>query len=117
MIILVTGGRAFNDREFVFASLDNLAEDVAPETIEAVIHGNAQGADKLADAWCLSRGVQPIRCPALFQKIPDAAKYRNRIMARLKPDLVVAFPGKSGTFDMIGVARRNKIEVVKPEYF
>jgi hypothetical protein len=114
MIILVTGGRAFNDWEFIFASLDNIAEDIG--TIEAVIHGNTQGVDKLADSWCLSRGVQPIRCPALFQKIPDAAKYRNRIMARLKPDLVVAFPGKSDTFDMIEVARQNHIQEIKRNY-
>lgn len=113
MIILVTSGRAFDDRERVFASLDDLSEDIKPDTIEAVIHGNTQGAPKIADAWCLSRGVQPVRCPALFQKIPDAEHYRNVIMAKLLPDLVVAFPGEDGTFDMIEVARENNIEVIQ----
>ena len=116
MIILVTGGRAFHDREFIFNTLDDLAESIDPDTIEAVIHGNCQGTDRLTDAWCMSRGVQPIRCPAMWNKIPDAGKHRNRIMARLRPDLVLAFPGHNGTRDMIRVARRNKISVEEVEY-
>jgi hypothetical protein len=114
MIILVTGDRSFNKREFIFATLDNLVEE---DDIEAVIHGNAQGAERLADAWCLSRGVQPIRCPALFQKIPDAGRHRNQIMISLDPDLVVAFIDKvsneDNTFDIIEKAHQNDIEVVK----
>lgn len=113
MIILVTGSRTFENREFLFNSLDNLVIDVAPDTIEAVIHDNRQGAAKLADAWCLSRGVQPVRCPILFQHIDNAEPRHNHIMMKLGPDLIVAFLDEEKTSDIITIADIYKIEVLE----
>ena len=51
MIVLVTGGRNYADREKLFATLDAL------QPISILIHGAAAGADRLAGEWCLLRGV------------------------------------------------------------
>ena len=53
MRVLVCGGRDFADEEWLFATLDKIARDRGP--INCVIHGCAQGADTLADAWAERR--------------------------------------------------------------
>lgn len=96
----------------------------------AMIHGGAKGADALADEW--SRLILPTP-PAIFRAAWDAVdrpgavvKYRrdghaydalaghvrNQLMIdEGKPDLVVAFPGGTGTADMISRAEKAGIEV------
>jgi YspA, cpYpsA-related SLOG family len=101
-LVLVCGGRDFTDNKAVFDFLDALH---AERRITHIIHGDARGADTIADAWALSRGVQPVRCPALWKyNGPKAGPLRNEMMARLEPDVVVAFPGGVGTAHMCQVA-------------
>ena len=103
MIVLVTGGRNFSDRDKFNDVMDSLH---FAQPFEAVIHGAASGADTLANLWAFERGVQPVACPALwdYHGKPAGAK-RNRAMLLLRPDLVIAFPGGKGTNDMVAAAR------------
>ena len=106
--VLVCGGRDYDDRDRVFSELDTL------QPIRMVIHGNARGADTLAQAWCLSRRVQAAACPAQWSKYGKrAGPMRNEAMLGHSPDLVLAFPGGRGTADMVSRARKAGVRVVE----
>jgi hypothetical protein len=103
MRVLVCGGRDFDDVALMISALDRLHTE---RSFTVVIHGNARGADKMADAWARRRGVprEPYELPQgewdeLGKK---AGALRNqRMLDEGRPDLVVAFPGGGGTKDMV----------------
>lgn len=82
---------------------------------EVVIHGDAQGADRLAGAEARRRGIPIEAYPADWEKHGRAAgPIRNQQMLdEGKPDLVVAFHlyNSRGTADMIRRARSAGIPV------
>jgi hypothetical protein len=98
VIVLVCGGRTFSDRELVFETLVEIHKLIR---IELVIHGDARGADSLADAWAISRCVPRSRHPARWLEHGRGAGHlRNEkmlrellSMSRYAGCLVVAFPG------------------------
>jgi hypothetical protein len=109
MIVLVTGGHSFSDRDKFNDVMDSIHR---AQPLEAVIHGAASGADTLANLWAFSRGVQPVACPALWDYHGKrAGGKRNRAMLLLRPDLVIAFPGGRGTNDMVNTAREQLFRV------
>lgn len=118
MKVLVTGGRDYDDRVFLEMTLDQIH---AATPITHVIHGGASGADKLADWWAEDHGVQPVVCRALWNywdkrgNVKRAGPERNRQMAALQPDLVVAFDGGAGTSNMIAMAHACGLKIVTPE--
>ena len=82
-----------------------------------LIHGNAHGADMIADAWACRRGVprEPYGLPQgewdeLGKK---AGPLRNQQMLDDgKPDIVVAtFPGGAGTKDMVRRAAKAGVAI------
>jgi hypothetical protein len=86
-----------------------------------VIHGNASGADNLADTWAREHGVQRVIVPADWNTLgKSAGMIRNRRMLELQPDIVVAFPGGRGTEGMVRIANEGGVEVhrvaTKDEY-
>lgn len=113
MRVLVTGGRHYADREFLYAALDALH---AEHGFRLLIHGGATGADALAQDWAEHRGVVPQAYPADWTKYRKAAgPIRNRQMLdEGKPDLVVAFPGGDGTANMVSIAKRAGVPVIQP---
>jgi hypothetical protein len=133
----VTGGRKYGDGITVCRALIDLpgADD---DTV--LVHGAAQGADRLAaDLWgiVLGRPLEPhpatwaAACrptcrpghrrpyasspgvvPTLVRDFcPAAGNYRNQEMVDSGLDLLVAFPGGSGTADMIQRARDAGVPV------
>lgn len=111
--LLVCGGRHYNEREKVYRALDLLLEKY---TIEVLIHGDAPGADQLADDWAKSRGVPRLPFPAKWSKYRlRAGPVRNQqMMDEANPTAGVAFPGNSGTRDMITRLRKAGIKVWQP---
>lgn len=113
--VLVTGGREFNDGDYVFRWLQLLHLKYG---FALLIHGGARGADTLADVWARGAGVQPVRCDALWPYYRSRGHYtaagpiRNGHMLLLQPQLVVAFPGNSGTADMLKKAKAAKIATI-----
>lgn len=96
--ILITGGREFDDwRMFIWA----LEGFVGPKTV--LIHGNAKGADFLARVFAVAHDLEERRFDAQWQKLGKVAGIRRNaeMLALGKPDLVIAFPGGSGTADMV----------------
>lgn len=107
--MLVTGGRNYADVFAVWTVLDCLHWQ---REITHLMHGHSTGADAIADAWAVDRGVQPVACRALWRKLGRRAGPRRNVrMGQLKPHLVIAFPGGDGTAHMTDVARFHGIEV------
>jgi hypothetical protein len=111
MRVLVTGGRDYLDVRRVFAGLDRLHDAVGG--ITEIIEGGASGADIRAQWWAEREQIPCTEMKADWEKHGKAAGYiRNREMADLKPDLVLACPGGKGTANMIAIAKERGIRVV-----
>ena len=112
MRVLVCGGRNFTDQKYVNKRLLHLFLNTE-YTIDTIIHGGASGADVCAGRWAKKYNIDVIVCPADWDKLGSkAGPIRNSLMLKKhKPDLVIAFPGGSGTEDMIRKARAANIDV------
>lgn len=134
MRVLVTGGRGFRDSALLYRVLDGL--DPRPILIieggqRTWLYGEAiGGADFFAWRWATDRGV-PCRTvearwndletpPVLLRTDRNGRSYnamagpnRNQEMVDLRPDLVVALPGGTGTADCCRRARAAGIEVME----
>jgi hypothetical protein len=111
--LLVCGGRDFTDRDRVFVALDRI---VAFHPVALLIQGGARGADKLAGEWAARQGIPVEEFPAQWDLYGRAAgPIRNAQMLREShPDVVVAFPGKGGTADMVKRATAAGVPVWRP---
>lgn len=113
--ILVTGSRAWTDRDAILHALDRVATEagVAPGLV-TVVHGTARGADSLADSAARQLGMRVERHPADWQLHGKSAGHRrNAEMVQLGADLTLAFPlGESrGTRGAMRLAREAGIPV------
>lgn len=118
MRVLVTGGRTFKDRAWLWAGLDLLH---SMDPITEVIEGGATGADTIAYEWAYAKEVRCTVVPAQWetysrglkagQKNPAGA-IRNAEMAKMKPDYVLACPGGPGTANMIETAAAHGLKTV-----
>lgn len=113
MKVLVTGGRHYSNSKLVFAALDTIGAD----RITLLIHGDATGADTLADNWAKANGVFIAKFPIFpntWKKEGKKAGYlRNKLMLDVcSPDLVVAFAGNNGTKNMIELALTADVNVI-----
>lgn len=105
--VLVCGGRCFDDRDAVRRALEALRPTL-------VITGGADGADLLADEAAARAGIARVVFPANWVGEGRAAggARNQRMLDEGRPDLVVAFPGTSGTADMIRRARKAGVPVI-----
>lgn len=116
MILLVTGGRDYTDQQAVWRALGAIH---ARTPITLLVQGGANGADACAKRWAIARGVHCAQVDAIWR--PDgetldrgAGAKRNAAMLRLNPGGVIAFPGGTGTADMVAKARKAGIKVWEP---
>jgi len=110
---IVCGGRDYENREHVFATLDELNQRY---TFLHIIEGGCPtGADMLAREWAADRGIEYRHYPAKWKLQGKAAgPIRNQLMIDAEnPDGVIAFPGKNGTADMKSKARAANIPVLE----
>jgi hypothetical protein len=115
--VLVTGSREFIDYHTIYAALDEIWLQ-KPSSGMIVIHGDARGADTIADKWAVTRSdTSVVRVPADWTNDGRYAggPIRNRRMLELGPDLVVAFFHKGaknkGTTNMVNQAKEAGVEV------
>ena len=110
MRVLVCGGREFSDLKWLTKELDQVHQE---NSIKMIVHGNARGADKLSGIWAAWNKVQCCPVPAEWSRYGKrAGGIRNQKMLGYGIDLVLAFPGGSGTRDMIKRARKHGVKVV-----
>lgn len=107
IILLVFGGRNFNDRYKMWSCLDSIKDGVI-----MVVEGGARGADTLAKEWAHERGIHVAEVNALWDTYPYKAGYkRNNLMPKLGVTHAVKFPGGNGTDHMLGVCKKLGIPV------
>jgi hypothetical protein len=108
--VLVCGGRNYSDRGQLFAILDQAHYEIP---IVCLIHGAARGADSLAGQWAREHSIPEQRFPADWDKYGKSAGYRRnqRMLLESNPDIVIAFPGGSGTENMKRLARNASVPI------
>jgi hypothetical protein len=115
--VLVCGGRDYNNTGYVW---DTLREIHMQRPIAQIIHGGATGADTAAKRWAELNSVGQYIFPVTQEDWRElgrkAGPLRNQRMLDLgKPDVVVAFPGGTGTADMVRRAEKAGVTVVRVE--
>ncbi len=112
MRILVCGSHKAVDRYYrdqVFKFLDAMHK-VTP--IEHVVTGGAEGIDTHAADWAKERGIERVIVKADWDRYgKSAGPIRNARMIRWRPHMVLAFPGSTGTQNMVEQARKAHIPV------
>lgn len=113
MRILVCGGREYDNYSQFMDKMEKLVENYWGDLV--IIHGDAKGADFLARIWAVYHEETELRFPANWGKHgKTAGAIRNQQMLdEGKPDIVLAFPGGTGTVDMIRRARKAGVRVVE----
>ena len=79
-----------------------------------IIAGGARGADSLAVEWAKSRGIPFQEFPAnwsLHGRKAAGPKRNQQMLDENNIFLVIAFPGGSGTADMVARAQKAGIHV------
>lgn len=117
MRVAVTGGRDFDDfkaKAIIWGTLDAIH---AQKEITLLIHGACHlgGADITAENWAKEREVPYFGMPAKFKtgsKGKVEGPLRNhRMLDTTKPDVLIAFPGGSGTAGCAEYATRTGLKV------
>ena len=82
------------------------------------VMGDATGADSLAARWCEENGVDFKVYPADWdQHGSKAGPIRNQQMLEQEsPAAVIAFPGSKGTRNMVGLAEKAGVRVIKVDW-
>jgi len=118
MIVLVTGGRDFDDELRIYGSLDRVQLESSSPIVKVFV-GDARGADLFARRWCVLRGVPHERFGAFWEQEGRAAGHlRNDRMVRAfvaiphETKLCVAAPGGRGTADCVRRAKAAGLRVV-----
>lgn len=109
-VLLICGGRNL-DEEKVFNFLQN---NFDPSLVHRVVAGKAKGADRAAIKWAKKNFINYSEFPADWDKYGDnAGPIRNVEMLKVgKPDLVISFPGGTGTKHMVTIASAKKVPVL-----
>lgn len=113
-VVAVTGGRAYGDWKHVGEVLSRMH---AERKIDLIVHGGAGGADSLAMLWAVMHYVQFAEFKVTTKQWrvtgKSAGPRRNHLMlAVCRPDVLVVFPGESGTTNCARQAKRIGIEIV-----
>lgn len=111
-LILVCGSRRFKDDFKANLFIRNLMIAMKEEGVTHIIHGDAQGADKMAAQAAVDLGMEVTAFPADWETHGRrAGVIRNQAMLEAQPHGVVAFwDGESkGTFDMINRAAKAQV--------
>lgn len=109
MRVIIAGGRDYRVTDADRAMLDHLRERLP---ITSVVSGRARGADRGGETWAKARGVPVDPHPADWDRYDNAAgPIRNTEMAEVA-DALIAFPGHTGTADMVRKALRKRLWVI-----
>lgn len=122
--VIVCGSRNYDNEDKVWRELTRLHKFEFKITL--VVHGGAghrngnrsYGADQMAGRWANAMGI-PVREYSVSKEDwvrigRSAGPKRNALMlTEQTPDYVIAFPGGTGTADMVRRARRAGVGVIE----
>lgn len=109
VIWLICGGREFKDSLLLYETLDRLCRERGRPDL--IVHGDARGADRMAGQWARERNIKVEAVSADWNRYgKKAGPIRNQKMLDLYcPDLIIAFPGGSGTNNMILISPMDRV--------
>lgn len=82
-LLVVTGSREWADERAVERAIETFAPDVVMHG-DCHVRGKPAGADKIADAFCVRRGTNVMRVPALWARFDmTAGPLRNNVMTEI----------------------------------
>lgn len=112
MRVLICGGRHYANGALVWKTLDDYHLNTR---ITHVLQGGAAGADAWARVWAIKNGIPVTTFPAAWKEHGVAAgPIRNKqMLVEGKPDIIIAFPGGSGTANMVCQATKAKMQVLE----
>jgi hypothetical protein len=111
MKILVCGGRKYSDQDQFIEVMDKIVNKFGADNIE-FISGGATGADTMIIEYAQFHQIDYTVKYAKWKKSgKSAGSIRNKVMLDLNPNLVVAFPGGSGTKNMVEISRKKGVLV------
>jgi hypothetical protein len=112
--VLVCGGRNFTDSQWLYWFLDSFHKTYQ---IDVIIEGGAKGADRLARTWAINNNIPVETYEADWESHGRAAgPIRNaKMLIEGKPDYVIAFPGGTGTANMMEKARNASVPIIVPK--
>lgn len=125
MKVLICGGRDYTDYNQFRDEMEKIALDRFPRMKPDeygnflysvhIISGGARGVDTMAIDWAVTNWCNFTEYKADWKKHGKAAgPIRNQQMLNEgKPDLVIVFPGGSGTADMVRRSKKAGIEVIE----
>lgn len=119
MRVLVCGGRDLDPLKvshYLYDLFEKLLTDEGI-SVNVIIHGDAKGADKGARLLAEILDIFQLPFPADWNGYGKrAGPIRNRkMLTEANPDIVVAFPGGSGTADMVSIAEEAGVRLIKIE--
>ena len=111
MIIIVTGGRNYNNKSFLFKALSDIHKY---NNIDMLVNGGAKGADDLSSEWAIENHVPLKIVNAEWDKYgKSAGMKRNRLMLVRYPEAtVVDFKGGNGTNGCVEMALSKQMKVI-----
>lgn len=112
--VLVCGGRDYDNRERVRRTLDAALEAAqSAGKVVVIIHGNARGADLLADQYAREKSLRVLSFPADWNLHGKrAGPIRNiKMLTESQPHVIIAFKGGSGTAHMMKIGRDAGVPV------
>lgn len=107
--VCVTGSRKWTDTEFVHRSLDLFVGTCGE--IKALAHGAARGIDTMCGDWAEAYDIAVQTYHADWDRYGEAAgAIRNgEMLDDFEPDVLLVFPGFTGTQDCTRKARKKRI--------
>ena len=115
MKVLICGGRDYKDWEKFQKTMNTLFSTLSELEPTEIAHGDARGADGLADDYAWLKGIPCKKFPADWKRHGKAAGIiRNaQMLKEFQPDVVIAFPGGRGTGDMVQRAKAAGVKVIE----
>lgn len=112
MRVMVTGGRYFNDYEFIKEKLTAFFSGSPDHNNDVLVHGGCRGCDKLCARVAEELGIKTEEHPADWKRFGRfAGPIRNEEMLKSGVSCVLAFPGGKGTKNAIKQASAKMIPV------
>jgi hypothetical protein len=110
--VIVCGSRHAADYAMV-ARVLNLVLGARALREVTIVHGDQRGVDAFAKQWAKSKGIAQEPHPYKGELGKAGGPVRNREMLDAGADFVLAFPGGSGTADIVRQARVRQMLVLQ----
>lgn len=112
-LVIVAGGRDFQDYNLMKEKLDELFLNVRKRRNIVIVSGKARGADSLGERYARENDFKVIEFPADWKQYGNGAGPRRNVeMAKVSHALVAFHDGSSrGTAHMIATATKMNLKV------